>query len=163
MLSIADVAAGGVGGVAAEQMNKFIEQVRDEEAVHSRHFFAILAEQRDYLRILANALSPALTPPENDTVVLQAYPQSWPTPEYRRQHFCIFLPSGASGTPGAYTPTTTTAKLYLEVPGCGTIIKTINAGWNQLDLPPQTLISSADGNQYTVIYSFRDDAIGTSI
>lgn len=94
---------------------------------------------------------------------MQAYPLEFRIPPYDRKHLSLFLPSGVGGSAGAYTPSITTAKLYIEIPGAGTHIKSINPGWNQLDLPPGTLLATGDGLSYTVILSYRDDALGVQL
>lgn len=162
MINPEAVAAGVAVGIAAEQANKFIEHVRGEES-QDASIVGLLHQQRDFLRIIAERLSPQLTPALNRSVQLFAYPNEFKVPVYDRAHMSIFFPSGISGTPGAYTPTLTSIKIYIEIPGIGSHTKTLTPGWTQLDLPPDTLLSTADGNSYNAIISFRDDPIGTAI
>lgn len=161
MLNAADLAAGIATGIAAEQGNKLIRRVAPED-VPNRDIHQLLGEMCDLLRVIARR-SPELLPNENDSVPIFPYPQQWQVPEYDRPHFSIFLGSGVTGAAGNYTQAVTQARLYIEIPGVGTHIKTLNPGWNQLDLPPQTRLASADGNTYNVIVSFRDDAIGVAL
>src|SRR5581483_3764112 len=158
MIDPASVAAVAVG-VAAEQSNKFIEHVRGEESAHNEHVKALLAESRDYLRVLADRLATQLTPPENRTVTLQAYPFGWRVPEHDRAHLCLFVPSGYSGGPGAIVPAADSITLMLELPTGGFHVQTVANGWTQLDLVPGTLVSLASGANWPVTFSFRDDVL----
>lgn len=164
MIDPASVAAGVAAGIAAEQSNKFIEQVRGEEAAHNEHTKTLLQEIRDFLRVLADRQSSALTPPLNKTIALQQYPASWQVPEYSRPHLCIFVPSGYNGTPGAIIPSADSITLLLELPTGGFHVATVPNGWTTLDLLPGTLVSLASGPaSWPVTFSFRDDALSDSL
>lgn len=163
MLDAAELAAGVIGGAGANQLDKLIERFKGEELANSKKFHAILEEMRDSLRLVADRLSPVISPPDNMPVVLNQYPLSFQLPHYHRAHFCIFIPSGPAGSAGAYEPKLSSVALYFEIPGAGMHIRNLAPGWTQLDYPPQTLISTADGNSYPVIMSFRDDALNDNL
>lgn len=161
MIDAASVAAGIATGMAAEQGNRLIRRVAPED-LSNQDIHSVLGQMRDLLRIIARR-NVELTPNENDPVPIFPYPQQFLVPDYNRPHFSLFLGSGVTGSAGNYTPATTNARFYIEIPGVGTHIKTLTPGWNLLDLPPQTRLASADGNTYNVIISFRDDALGTAL
>lgn len=162
MLDMAGMAAGVATGIAAEQGNRFIRSVAPEEEISNKDIHGMLGEMRDFLRIIAEG-SPRFTPNENDPVPIFPYPQQYRIPTYDRLHLSIFLSSGVSGSSGAFLPAVSSARFHVEIPGAGVYIATLAPGWNQVDFPPQTAISSADGNTYNVLLSFRDDPIGTAL
>lgn len=163
VMNPASIAAGVAVGVAAEQANKFVEHVAKEQEIDHPSEWQLLEQIRDFTKLTAEALNTTLTHNLDIPIALQAYPKSWTLPEHDRKHVCMFIGSGATGTAGNYAPVLTTVKLYFEIPVAGTHIKSMSIGWNQLDLPPGTLIYTADGNTYPVIVSFRDDPIGAAI
>jgi hypothetical protein len=163
MINPATIAGGVAIGVAAERTNKFVAQVLEDEQEQFPTYKQVLEQIAQYTRLTAEALNTNLTHNLNIPLQLFPYPAYWPIPEHNRKHLAIFFPSGISGTPGAYTPTLTSIKIYFQVAGVGAHTKTLSPGWTLLDLPPNTEISTADGNTYSCILSFRDDAIGTAL
>ena len=159
----AGVAAGVATGVVAEQTNNFIKDVILEEEIKFPSEKEMLHQIAKFTRLTAEALNTSLTKNQDIPLQIFPYPNVWMLPNHNRKHVSIFLPSGVTGTAGNYTPNLTTVKFYFEVFGAGLHVKTMTLGWNQLDVPIGTTISSADGNTYSIIVSLRDDPIGAAI
>jgi hypothetical protein len=163
MINPATIAGGVAVGVAAERTNKFVEEVlSDQNELHPSHK-ELLKQVADNTRLTAEALNTNLTSNLNLSMQIFPYPRFYQLPNNNRKHVSIFFPSGASGTLGSFSQTTASGSFYFGIPGVGIHVKTINAGWCQIDLPPHTEISTADGNTYSVVVSFRDDPIGTAL
>lgn len=163
MINPGSMAAGVAINMAAEKANEFVDHVIKEEPIPHPTEWQLLEQIRDFTRLAAEALNTELTKNLDIPVLVQPYPGGYTIPSHSRKHVSMFIPSLFSGTAGAYTPTLTTVKMIFEIPGAGSHTKTMTIGWNQLDLPHGTLISSADGNNYAVILSLRDDPIGVAL
>jgi len=163
MINPATIAGGVAVGVAAERTNKFVAEVLEDQAEQHPNQKELLKQVADNTRLTAEALNTNLTHNLNIPIKLNPYPGYYLLPEHNRRHVSIFFPSGASGTAGSFTQATASGIFYFGIPGVGIHVKTINAGWTQIDLPPNTEISTADGNSYSIIVSLRDDPIGTAL
>lgn len=161
VLNAADVMVGAAAGVVAEQANKLVAKIRKEEEKRDNPW-RLLEEIRDYLRVMAEKEN-LLLPAHNVPMSLQPYPYVYEVGTHVWAHVCLFLASGISGSSGAYLPKNSAARLYIEIPGGGTHIRSVKAGWTQLDLPVGTTLSTADGNNYPVIISYRNDVISDDI
>lgn len=163
MINPGSMAAGVAINMAAEKASEFADHVIKEEPIAHPTEWQLLEQIRDFTRLTAEALNTELTKNLDIAAQIQPYPGGFTLPSHSRKHVSMFIPSLFTGTGASITPALTTVKMLFEIPGAGTHVKTMTIGWNQLDLPHGTIISTADGNNYAVIISLRDDPIGVAI
>jgi hypothetical protein len=109
---------------------------------HEDHLAVIRHEITQIRQFLDMELRTGSHSTETELLSLSAYPQQFPVHSRGRRHTQLFSGSGS-------------VSIQLEIPNLGTITYALNAGWNQLDMPDDTLLSLAPGATGTVNVLFR--------
>lgn len=141
--------------VVANHLTQAMDDMHSEECKRAGRrsefwdFLEKLDEIAAHTKAYIDLHTRAITPDEWYSTTLYPDPLSYIVPHYERSHFCMFLPSSTSIT--------------FKIPQMGSYTKTLNAGWNQIDLPEGTEIVSGDTNQHKVAIVFCDDVRGTAI
>ncbi len=140
-----DIIAGAAGGIAANIVGNRVEDVVDpEEDSPTVDHIKKLHDHQQKMHQWQQEYEDAI-------VTWRPTPQDWELREYGYCHLSALFPTtNNQGT------NVTTIQLRIFLPGLGTLIKNVTAGWVQLDLPPGAQISTNDSNSYNVLLRFHN-------
>ena len=146
MINPISIAEGAIASIVGSKTKEAIDQAFQETTPNLHHQLEIM------ITLLGRILQESSIRDNPDLVEstqLQLSPLGYTVGEYRRNHLMMLVP-------GSITIT-------ILVPGMASFNKTLsNAGWYQVDLPHQTLIS-ASGSVSNVLFKWSDAAHGISL
>jgi hypothetical protein len=134
---------GVVVQLSSEKVRELIDLSESTDTAHIvRHGVEEIRKhghfQQEYLRMLYDLLSKEYAAPLDEIIVLQATPNFLELSAKDRKHNLIMVASATN--------------VLITVAGVGTISYTLQPGWNQLDLPDDSQIALASGQNQTMLY-----------